>query len=999
MKSLKKQIALLLVVLASMPVYGAMPHVKSCDVQNEDITSVLNRTIRQRNYAHNRMEAPLADDAKNYAYAWGVLNSESGYTWYYTQSVESRGWYMGASEFTVYDNKFNAISTFRIEIPEGMNVNDIEPTGFITTDFFDGDASTLEMPIFIHAVDNGRQINKLGIYRMDGEKIIEYDGYSMLDFNVSDDYHRILMVRYAGENESANNLYIDVLKPSTAAPEIEHTFAVNQDLLLYSDGPCINYFSFEGEPYYTISHYENICMDGYDPETFVPIQVPDNRLTIKTYNADFALVDSVSIKIDPQNPEATYGFATFGLYSNNDLRKGDFTGDKQFNYIVTHYEYFAQSDEYVYHIRTYDSESNLINTIDENVITWFILSDIPGYEQQCAFLKIDETESQYMEMVNIPSCEVAAVFPSVIDGYLISTTLDRCKVDDGYQYAISLSQATVDENGDAIARIGWYKKDCTVDHYVEFNLGKNCEKFTPYIAGYVLNPYLFNTDDKREYLYLAQNKRTDGSEIIDRSLYLADEDGNVLRTIKPDEGDDVNFSSGDVFDYNTDSPCLVLSFYNGEKDAFEIQYFGLPFDTFTSGGDGTAENPYVITTAGQLAQIYKEPAAHYVLGNDIDMSAYIYPYFGAEEFTGTFDGGNYVISNLTLNNCGLFAGTNNATIKNLQLQSPMLNIDAADCGIIANTTNNTTIENVHIYDALLVGSSDAYIGGMVGVANKTTIQIASIKNIDKLSWQFLSYFGCIVGNAVGCEIKAVVVNGEVFTCGDATAGIAAVADSETIIKDCRVAGLLPVEHCTGGIVAYSNSAQISNCFVDCVFDFFVGAEIDFKFGAIVGTLDMQSATDSQYAIANCVTTSDNIVGEVVNGEMPIANNYSGTEYVEDGIYKAVEEMDRAFFEEIGYKYGNTVDAPWMGEGLPLLYFENDYQSVTSVDRDNSAIYYDGVTVWAANATTIALYNMQGVLIDATDSEMLHVGDIAPGVYVVLAIDSNGHSQVRKIVVK
>lgn len=966
MKRMRKFIATLLVALVCLPIYGAMNLKQSFDLQKEDISAVIDRTLRKKN-ATQRLQAPAEDGAKAYGYSWGVLNHENGYTWYYTQTIEERGWYYGASEITVYDNLFNAVNTFRIEIPEGMNVNDIEPTGFITTDFFDGDASTFEMPVFIHAVDNGRQINKMDIYRLDGEKIIEYDGYSMLNFEASADYRRILLVRYAGENENPTNLYIDVLKAAAdaSAPTVDHTFAVNQDLLLYCDGPCINYFSFEGKPYYTISHYENICMDGFDPETFVPTQAPDNRFTIKTYDAEFAMVDSVSIKIDPQAPDATYGFAAFGLYSGNDLRMGDFTADKQFNYIVTHYEYFAQSDEYIYHVRAYDSESNLVNTIDENVITWFIMSDVKGHEQQCAFLKINETGEQYMEMVDVPSCEVAAVFPSYVDGNLISTTLDRCAVGDDYQYVIALSQAPVNENGEAIARIGWYKRDCTVDHYVEFNLGKNCEKFTPYIAGYVLNPYLFNTDDKQEYLYMSMNKRTDGSEIVDKKLYLADEDGNVLRAIKPDEGDDVNFASGDVFDYNTDMPCLVLSFYNGDTDAFEVQYYSLPFDTFTSGGEGTAENPYVITTPGELAQIYKEPAAHYILGNDIDMSSYVYPYFGAEEFTGTFDGGNYVVSNLTLDNGGLFVSTNNATIKNLQLQSPVLNAGATDCGIIANTTNNTTIENVHIYDAVFVGenNSDTYIGGMVGVANKTTIQIASMIRAAILDGVF--NFGGIVGKAVDSDIYATVAGGYTpHHAGDCVGGIVALADGGSQIMNCHTSWNIVVTNVVGGIAARVKHGYIKQCYVDGRHE--VLAEYECIQGDIVGEIDPEATAD-MVEISGCV--------------------------------KATEEMDRAFFEEIGYQYGNTVDAPWMGEGLPLLYFENDYQSVTSVGRDNTAIHYDGVTITAVDATKLALYNMQGQLVIATHSEVLHVANVATGVYVAVATDSNNSNQVRKIVIK
>ena len=110
-------------------------------------------------------------------------------------------------------------------------------------------------------------------------------------------------------------------------------------------------------------------------------------------------------------------------------------------------------------------------------------------------------------------------------------------------------------------------------------------------------------------------------------------------------------------------------------------------------------------------------------------------------------------------------------------------------------------------------------------------------------------------------------------------------------------------------------------------------------------------------------------------------------------------MNRTFFESLGYAYGNTVDAPWVGEGLPQLYFENDRQSVSGIYNDDNNILYDGASVYADNATTIALYNMQGQLVATTNNKVLNVADVATGVYVVVAVDSNDNSESRKIVVK
>ncbi|MBO7317483.1 MAG: hypothetical protein J6U43_02035, partial [Bacteroidales bacterium] len=613
----------------------------------------------------------------------------------------------------------------------------------------------------------------------------------------------------------------------------------------------------------------------------------------------------------------------------------------------------------------YDQEGNYVKSIVENTSNWIGLSDVEGHEEQMAFLKMTES-GQIMEMVNIPSCEVATTFPAVVDGYRISTTIDRYPIDDTYQYVIGLSQADVDENGDAIARIGWYNRDCTVDHYVKFNIGKNAEGFTPYIAGYVLDPYLFNTDSKREYFYLAMNKRTDGSEVLDKTLYLADEDGNVLRTIKPENGDEVEFSSGDIFDYHTAYPKMVLSFYNGEKDAFELQYFNLTFDTFTSGGDGSQDNPYVITTPGELAQMHNYVNAHFVLGNDIDMSEYARPYVAPIEFASTFDGNNYVISNMELNNSGMFGVLHHGTVKNLQLQSPTLNIgdNNIDMGIIANSAQHGTIENVHIYDALIYGNSGNrnHVGGILGQGEYTEINAVSMLRAEEL--YEINNFGGIVGYMNSCKINAAVASGS-----------------------------MDYGKNFGGIASHVCCSEIRNAHTDFALLF------PQKAAGIVATLD---GSNFSATIEHCYSTSC-AFGEL-EADSPmhdfkdiVHTNMDGT--INGCVGKDEMEGTRAFYEALGFAYGNTLDAPWVGEGVPLLYFENARQNTPTVELAESDIEYNGMTLVAEDAQSIALYNMQGLLVAIANGTVLDVANVANGIYVAVSIDAQGEHKSRKIVIR
>ena len=956
MKNIKLAAIVSLLTMLCTPVLASIP------LKIEQLKGNSNTIIENITNRHNKRQKALKventiPNEQTYAYTWGTLDNEDGTTWYFSQTFVERGWDLGSSEIIIYNNDFKEVGRLNVEIPEDLNVNDIAPVKFITSQFFDTDANTIEIPVFIHAVDYGTQINKIYLYNLDGEKIQEYDSRSMIYFTADNDYRRMLLV-----NEINGDMTIDVMTPAEGdnTPTIEHQFVIDQDLIYYSNGPALNYYTLGGKPYYSVAHFEKPCMDGMDPETFVPTQAPDNYLIVKTYDQNFDRVDSLRISIAPTDEDATYGFASLGMLSYCDVRMGEFTNDNQRNYIITHYEYFAQSDEYSYLFKVYDQEGNYVKSIIENTSNWISLSNIEGHEEQMAFLRMTDA-GQIMEMVNIPSCEVASTFPAVVDGYRITTTIDRYPVGNDYQYVIGLSQADVDENGDAIARIGWYNRDCTVDHYVKFNIGKNAEGFTPYIAGYVLNPYLFNTDSKREYFYLAMNKRTDGSDILDKTLYLADENGNVLRTIKPEEGNEIEFSSGDIFDYHTAYPKMVLSFYNGEKDLFEIQYFSLPFDSFTSGGNGSQDDPYVITTPGELAQMHTAPNAHFILGNDIDMSEYPRPYVAPTEFLGSLAGNDYLISNIELNGAGLFDNLHHATIKNLQVQSPVLNIsdNGNDVGIIANSSTQSTLEDVHIYDAAINGIEGGtnYVGGILGCATETKINAVSMLRANDL--YAIDNFGGIVGSLCNSSINAAVASGDMdysYKFG----GIASTVDGLSSIRNAHTDFMVLLPEVSGGIAAVSEGT-IEHCY---------------STSSALGELEEGTTKHDFQDIVH--TNTGTINGCVGNDAM---------------------EGNRAYYEALGFAYGNTLDAPWVGDGVPVLYFENERQNTPSITTDENEIAFDGTTIMATDAAYMALYNMQGQLITTTNGTTLNVSNIANGIYIVSATNAQGERTTRKVAVR
>lgn len=334
---------------------------------------------------------------------------------------------------------------------------------------------------------------------------------------------------------------IDFIAPPTWGkdePYVEHTLDIPFDNINYMDGAYINCFVIEDKPYYVVAQYDTAYCTMPEDYTQDIIVTPNNHFVLKTYDRNYSLVDSVAVPIE-ESPKGIYRMAAFGRMSDNDLSKGYFGPEDQFSYVVTWVDYHLQSDENTYNFDLYDNQAQRLKTICENAAEnqWFYLNNVKGKSEQMAFLQALE-EGQQIQMIDMPSCEKRTFFPAMIDGEGITTSIDRypsAKNDEGYQYVVNMRNAAEDEEGNVIARIGWYNPDLTLDHYAKFNLGKKGEYFTPLINNVSLNPYLFDTDNEMEYIYIAKKRRTDGTNKIDNILEIAKEDGTILRTFRGDD--------------------------------------------------------------------------------------------------------------------------------------------------------------------------------------------------------------------------------------------------------------------------------------------------------------------------------------------------------------------------------------------------------------------------------------------------------------------------------
>lgn len=202
----------------------------------------------------------------------------------------------------------------------------------------------------------------------------------------------------------------------------------------------------------------------------------------------------------------------------------------------------------------------------------------------------------------------------------------------------------------------------------------------------------------------------------------------------------VVFNSSDtVF---TDSGLSSATLYNYKFYSVNNNYYsplGATAEACTAyeAGDGTAENPYQVSTADGLNVVrYFMMGAigecNFIQTADIDLSAYASGtgWIPIDFLRDTYDGQGHTISNLTINDptlssAGLFAAVTTGVVKNLGL----LNVDikagstaGALTGQVSVSLASTGVQIENCYSTgsveIVAGGSGAwYLGGLVGNQN------------------------------------------------------------------------------------------------------------------------------------------------------------------------------------------------------------------------------------------------------------------------------------------
>lgn len=1034
-------------------------------------------TIGQNTSAASRVKSNYEDpDSITSSSVYGFLVGPDGKDWMFTQNFTLNGYFYESTEITLFNGEYETVGTISFNVADlGISnstaCNQIEPYGIVTTKFFDKSSATYEVLVFIHCAGSEEDgyTGSTGVYvfNNNNELVTTLDGSNaaLLDVTGEAKDQRLLVVRSATNDEEESVYEIDVLEPASYynsyTPAVVHTFSVPYDNTIAALGQYCNAYSVDGEAYYALSYYEQPYYTGEWDDNYQMLRTDDNNYIIEVYNGDFEQQCKISIPVYDEEPDNAYRCLGFGYLSNDDITIGRFTNDDDINLIVSVDDYYYYDDADFFSFYVYNSKGEKVKTIIENIDSdsnYKKLADVKGQEEQWMFGKtVDDVTT--LEMIDIPSCTTAASIPSDIDGYTVTTYMNRYPTDDGsYQYVIPHSSYTQDEDGNIYTYIGWYDRDLNLVKMVSFNITENGLAFIPNVNETTLDPYFFNTDEGHEYVFFTyQYDEVTGKNLP--YLHVADDDGNIVATYTyTGEWTSSYTMSASFPNYDSDNPALLVSYYNYDTKKWDIELIDLPFEKFAAGGDGTESNPYLVSTLGDLRQIATEPTAYYKQTNSIYMGAAGSTWTPVESFSGSYDGDGYNLSGMVVESDDYYAGMfglleSGASVKNIIFDSPEITVNSETgyAGVVAGWAYaNNTIDNIHVHNASITstdGSTVNAAGGIVGeIYLSGTITSSSFNNgtIDLPGSE--SVGGIAGGTRTSASITACAVSATINASTDVGGIVGKLGRSAGEVADCHANVDITAKNTVGGIAGSSQRSAIARCYAEGTI---TASEEDkwgdgFLTGGIIGSLAPDYYSSTTAVVENClanlssITTAEDAeaenltVGRIVGystdtdadcieagyTEKGLASNYANSEMTingetitdsdatdSNGESKDEADFTRAFFTDyLAFVYGETVAEPWKenSEGLPLLYFEgenltDEIKAVPSTGG-SSLTLSDGA-ISSENAKRIDVYSVSGMRIAGAKGSTLNTSALKEGIYVVVVTTADGKKISKKMAVR
>ena len=812
---------------------------------------------------------------------YGFMTSSDGSQWTYTASFEKQYGRYTMVTLDVYNSQRELvgkiIDSLKIDDENVTGINQAEINPLVTQKFFNGD-DKYEVMLFLHAQTKnyeGRYLNHVFSIGA-GETVTRPDSvvegrqvYAQNQGEYGNENYIMVFARDSASTSKDYTLCFDICRKYVYGDEGAYrTFRVPyanvaaltdlQPIFMFKNGKNINY---------VMQQYEKPYFDPNTPLDQDPVVTPDNNLVITYMNQYFKVLHTTKIPvIQDANAQLLYTFPALGALSGvNDIIV-NYNGTEPV-YVITQEKYDLSSDGSVNSYYLYDVAGNKLNTIAENTKGRIKMSPVAGQEDQWLFMK-EEYDGEFL-FVNVPSCEVTSEISVYLnDKDVLSSAIDRYPCGDSYEYAVALLQGDNESDGTIAQRIAWLDTEGNLKRFEKINMGKYIEAAQVNITAEVLNPWLFNTDDAREYMVLVKRYNPNKTTEKETALLICNNNGEILLDYgkSAELGGDINM----VYVTNEGGQSSLCCVYS-DGNALTLNYTPLPLNSLGNlKGEGTLENPYQLSIPSDFMKIQEQPSAHYEVVNDVDFLGV--PFDGVKgEFTGTLDGNGYALKNLLLNGGGLFGTIKDSVwVKDLRFENPTLILTADNknnAGILANAIQGgftedgvkiyAELSNVHIINPVIVGRGYTQIvGGLVGDASLfMDVNTCSILNAEINAPQ--ATVGALVGNlATGSSVHACVFTGKVS--GAVVGGIAALIAGDTPVYDCRVDADLEGNNTIGGVVGYSDRAKVYNCFAQGTLTLDAKATIG-KVGGIIGEIEpvVVDATtkkdlDTKIVLSNCL---------------------------------------------------------------------------------------------------------------------------------------------------
>ena len=218
-----------------------------------------------------------------------------------------------------------------------------------------------------------------------------------------------------------------------------------------------------------------------------------------------------------------------------------------------------------------------------------------------------------------------------------------------------------------------------------------------------------------------------------------------------------NTTSGIYTFYN----CNSTTIHNTLQESPTAPWNGNTIASGFSEGSGTADDPYVINSASELAYLAQEvnngnsfDGVYFVLGCDLNLNKHAICIGDiSHPFNGNLNGNGHVIRNLSIyssGSCAAFIGNLGGSLYNIGFESVNIKVSSSEetiyVGLIGMISTNGTVSNIYVTGTIdAKGTTYVYAGGIAGYCEGIITNSYSQCNVSSEAANYMAYAGGLVG--------------------------------------------------------------------------------------------------------------------------------------------------------------------------------------------------------------------------------------------------------------